>query len=184
MILENAFTKDNRMLIFVLLRESKTKLRKVGVGKINIYKKYFLAKTYNFQKWIYLDLNLGALNISGPGENLQNSEILSAMTTTGKIFMHCTLLNPPPEDDKIFSHKYEPSVHTSKTGGSIYSIAIKNNIKNLENTKAKIQNNRSEKYRSITEHTNDFLKNVKAGKYAHMWANDVIDEECPEGSNF
>jgi len=183
--LDSIFTKDNKLLIYVLLRESKTKLRKIAVGKINIYKKYFLAKNYNIEKWIYLDLNVNALNLeSNPPANAPNSDIINAMTVTGKIYMKISLLNPPVEDNKLGSTKYEPTIVTTKTGTSIYSIAMKNNLKNLDNTKNKISANKTEKYRSITEHTNEFLRNLKNNKFQTLWENDIIDEECPEGNLF
>jgi len=103
------------------------------------------------------------------------------MTVTGKIYMKISLLNPPVEDNKLGSTKYEPTIVTTKTGTSIYSIAMKNNLKNLDNTKNKINANKTEKYRSITEHTNEFLRNLKNNKFQTLWENDIIDEECPEG---
>ena len=149
----------------------------MAVGKINIYKKYFLAKNYNIEKWVYLDINVKALQLDANS----NSEILSAMTTTGKIYMKISLVNPPIEDNKIVPSKYEPSVATTKTGASIYSIALKNNLKNLDNTRGKIMSNKTEKFRSITENTNEFLRNIKNNKFNALFQNDIIDEEMPEG---
>ena len=105
------------------------------------------------------------------------------MTTTGKIFMKMSLQNPPEEDNKLIPSKYEQSVATAKTGGSIYSIALKNNLKNLDNTRGKVMANKTEKYRSITEHTNEFLKNLKNNKFNNLFQNDIIDEEQPEGKD-
>ena len=41
--------------------------------------------------------------------------------------------------------------------------------------------NKTEKFRSITENTNEFLRNIKNNKFNALFQNDIIDEEMPEG---
>ena len=60
------------------------------------------------------------------------------------------------------------------------SQILKNNIKNISLTRDNTANTRTERYRSITEHTNEFLKNLKNRKeYTEDELLEDIIEEIP-----
>lgn len=156
-----------------MLRESATRLKKIAKGAINIYKKYFnYTKKYKEEKWVYLDL----FNPKG-SENNQNTLILQTVSSTGKVFMKVALLNPPVEDDPLNKTGDSHTVITTKTATSVYSQALKNNLNILDKTKENIKANKTEKFRSISENTNEFLRNLKNKK---IGADEYIVEEVEE----
>lgn len=167
---DNVFKSDNKLEILILQRESQTKLKKIAKGNINIYKKYFnFTKKYKEEKWVYLDLFKFS---SDAGQ----TQIIQTLSSVGKIFMKVHLLNPPTEDENA-KQGDSHTVMTSKTGGSIYSQTLKNNLKTLDKTKENIKLNKTEKFRSITENTNEYLKNIKNRKQGN---DEYVIEELPE----
>ena len=178
LILDNCFTNDNKVEILVLQRESVTRLKKIAKGNINIYKKYFnFTKKYKEEKWIYLDL----FNYKTTGDN-QSTVILQTVSSTGKIYMKVALLNPPVEDENSNKFGDSHTVITTKTATSVYSQALKNNLKVLDKTKENIKANKTEKFRSISENTNEYLRNLKNRKAG---SDEYIIEEVDEpGKNY
>lgn len=161
--------------MLILQRESATRLKKIAKGQINIYKKYFnFTKKYKEEKWVYLDL------FNTKRDN-QNTQILQTVSSTGKIFMKVALMNPPSEDENSARQGDHQTVITTKTSNSIYSQALKNNLKILDKTKENIKANKTEKFRSISENTNEFLRNLK---YRKEGADEYIIEEVDEPGNF
>ena len=149
------------------------KYRKVAKGEINFYKKYFLAEKLVVDKWVYLNLFETQLEQMG-----HNTNILKAVTNTGKIYMKAALLDPLIEDannalpkaKSIFDHI---SIYTATTHASAMTQILKTNLKNMANTKDKIQSNKTDRLRSVTEHSNEFLRSLKNRK-------NVIDEDLYE----
>lgn len=113
--------------------------------------------------------------------DVQNNQILQTLSSTGKIFMKAILINPPSEDENSAKFGDNQTVISSKTSNSIYSQAIKNNLKILEKTKENIKANKTEKFRSITENSNDYLRNLKNRKDG---LDEYVIEEVNETSNF
>ena len=173
-ILDNVFNQDNKLEIYVLSRESNVKLKKIAKGNINIYKKYFkFTDKYSVEKWVFLELNV---------ETSKNgTQILQSMIATGKINMRVTLLNPPKEDtDKLFQINEEKTVYSSKTFGSVYSQALKANLKNIKEKKESVKANKTERLRSVTEHNNEFLKKLKTRKAEDIFGDNYIIDETDE----
>lgn len=173
MPLSDPFTKGkNTMFITLLLRTGK-KYRKIAKGELNFYKKYFLNDKLAIDKWIYLNLYETQLEQMG-----HSSNILKAVSNTGKIYMKAQLLDPLLEDGSNGIPKNKNildniSIYTATTHASAMTQILKQNIKNLANTKDKAQANKTEKFRSITENSNDFLRSLKNRK-------NVIDEDLYE----
>ena len=169
--LDNIFNKDNKLEIIVLCRESNIKLKKLAKGNINIYKKYFnFNDKYSVEKWIFLDINIET--------SKKGATILQSMTATGKISMKMVLLNPPKEIPEV--NLDNKSVISNKTHGSVYSQALKNNLKNISNTKENVKSNKSERFRSITEHNNEFLKKLKTRKAEDIFGENYVIDELEE----
>jgi flagellar biosynthesis chaperone FliJ len=173
LLLDNCFTCDNKIDILLLQRESATRLKKIAKGQINIYKKYFnYTKKYKEEKWVYLDL----FNVKSG--DTQNTMILQTVSSTGKIFMKVALMNPPVDEEQpTFKGNDGHTVITQKTVNSVYTTALKNNLKILDKTKENIKANKTEKFRSISENTNEYLRNLKNRKYG---ADEYVIEEVDE----
>jgi uncharacterized protein YqgV (UPF0045/DUF77 family) len=113
-----------------------------------------------------------------------NTNILRAVANTGKIFMKAQLLDPLLGGEgglrKPKGIYDNISIYTATTHASAMTHILKNNLKNLPNIKDKAQQIKTEKFRSITEHTNEFLKSLKNKKNAI--AEDLFEdiEEEPE----
>jgi hypothetical protein len=96
-----------------------------------------------------------------------NTNILKTVINTGKIYMKSELIDPSIGElghNKNNSHLDNISIFTSTTNKSAMSQILKNNIKNMSLTRDNTANTRTEKYRSITEHTNEFLRKLKDRK--------------------
>lgn len=164
--------EKNTMVLTVLLRTGK-KYRKIAKGEINFYKKYFLTEKLAVDKWVYLNLYETQLEQMG-----HNSNIVKAVTNTGKIYMKANLLDPLIEDGlnslpKAKSIFDSISIYTATTHASAMTQILKSNLKSMLNTKDKIQANKTDRLRSVTEHSNDFLRSLKNRK-------NVIDEDLYE----
>ena len=172
--LDNVFSQDNKLEIYVLLRETNVRLKKIAKGSINIYKKYFkYTDKYSVEKWVFLELNVET--------SKTGTQILQSMIATGKINMNVTLLNPPKEDpDKLQQINEEKSVYSNKTYGSVYSQALKANLKNIKETKDSVKANKTERLRSVTEHNNEFLKKLKTRKAEEIFGDNYVIDETDE----
>lgn len=180
MPLEDPFNRENnKMLLTILLRTGK-KYRKIAKGEINFYKKYFMTETLSVQKWVYLNLYETQLEQMGHSTN-----ILKAVTNTGRIYIKAQLLDPLleggeglPKPKSVFD---SISVYSATTHASAMTKILKNNLKNLPNLKDKAMANKTEKYRSVTEHSNEFLRSLKNRK--NLTPENIfedIEEENPE----
>lgn len=167
------FTREKNTFTLTLMIRTGKKYRKIAKGEINLYKKYFLTEKLSVDKWVYLDLYETQLEQMG-----HNTNILKAVSNTGKIFMKAQLLDPLlegegngiPKPKNIFDNL---SIYTATTHASAMTQMLKNNLKNLPNLKDKAQANKTEKFRSVTEHGNEFLRSLKNKK-------GVIDEDLYE----
>lgn len=185
MPLQEPFTREKNLMLLTLLLKTGKKYRKIARGEINFYKKYFLNEKLNVDKWVYLELYQTQLEQMGHSTN-----ILKAVSNTGKIFMRAQLLDPLLEDKNgqnlISSHKPKGifdnlSIYTATTHASAMTQILKNNLKNLPNIKDKAQANKTEKFRSVTEHGNEFLRNLKNKKNViEELYEDIEDEEGPK----
>lgn len=162
--IKDPFTKEkNQFLMTVMIRLGK-KYRKIAKAELNFYKKYFLGANKGIDKWVHLELLQTQLEQMG-----HNTNILKTVINTGKIYMKSELIDDGLNDldkNKIISNPAldNISIFTSTTNASVMSQILKNNIKNISLTRDKTANTRTEKYRSITEHTNEFLKKLKNRK--------------------
>ncbi len=144
---------------FTLLVKTGKKYRKIARGEINIYKKYFLSNRYAIEKWVFLELLLTQLEQIGKG-----NAILQASTHVGKIYLKYNLMDPPLEEEKKHNKSDGMSVMTGKSGQTAYTQHMKANVKNINNIKDNVFDNKKEKLRSITEKENEFLRRLKEGK--------------------
>lgn len=160
--IKDPYTKDkNQIQMTVMIRLGK-KYRKIAKAELNFYKKYFLGSNKGIDKWVHLELLQTQLEQMG-----HNTNILKTVINTGKIYMKSELIDPGLGDlgkNKTNSSLDNLSIFTSTTNASVMSQILKNNIKNISLTRDKTANTRTEKYRSITEHTNEFLKKLKNRK--------------------
>jgi hypothetical protein len=160
--IKDPFTKEkNQIQMTVMVRLGK-KYRKIAKAELNFYKKYFLGSNKGIDKWVHLELLQTQLEQMG-----HNTNILKTVINTGKIYMKSELINPGLGDignNKTNSGLDNISIFTSTTNASAMSRILKNNIKNISLTRDNTANVRTERYRSITEHTNEFLKNLKNRK--------------------
>jgi hypothetical protein len=109
-------------------------------------------------KWIHLELFQTQLEQMG-----HNTNIIKTVINTGKIYLKTTLL-----EDELQEQNGKKNINDNFTVYSTASLAVtqalKNNLKNLSYTKDKVNANKTEKFRSICEHNNEFLKNLKNKK--------------------
>jgi hypothetical protein len=139
------------------------KYKKIGRGEINFYKKYFLTEKTGIEKWIHF--NLFETQI----ENMVNdTNIVKAVANQGKIFMKArflgALLNEQQKSSQAFSKLYQTDSHSVYSTNSIMSQILKNNLKSVPIRKERVTANKTETFRSIIEHNNEFLKNLKNRK--------------------
>ena len=174
MSIKDPFIREkNTINLTVLLRTGK-KYKKIARANLNFYKKYFLTEKMTIDKWIHLELFQTQLEEMG-----HNTNILKAVINTGKIFMKAQLI------DSSLADELKPSIEKADNitiySSSSYATAItnilKNNLKNLPNVKDKTTSNKTEKFRSITENTNEFLRNLKDRKIFTEDLFEDIDEE-------
>lgn len=169
--------EKNTISMIVMIRVGK-KYRKIAKADLNFYKKYFLSEKLGVDKWIHLQLLETQLEQMGHSTN-----ILKTVINTGKIYMKSLLIEPALADSSSFgkSQKFcdNLSVISSITSSSVASQILKNNLKNIVNIKDKTANVRTERYRSITEHTNEFLRNIKNKQFytENDLYEDIIEEE-------
>jgi hypothetical protein len=173
MPIQDPFNRENNKLLLTILLKTGKKYRKIAKGEINIYKKYFMTENLSVQKWVYLNLYENQLEQMGHSTN-----ILKAVTNTGRIFLKAQLMDPLLEGGEGIPKQKNAfdsiSVYTATTHASAMTKILKNNLKNISNTKDKASANKTEKYRSITEHSNDFLRSLKNKK--NLTAEDIFED--------
>jgi hypothetical protein len=147
------------------------KYRKIAKAELNFYKKYFLSEKIGVDKWVRLELYQTQLELMG-----HNTNIIKAVVNTGKIFMRAILTDPLIEEGKKKGKFDNLSIYTATSHASAMTQMLKNNLKLLPNIKDKAQQIKTEKFRSITEHGNEFLRNLKNKKNI-IEEEDIIEEE-------
>lgn len=151
------------MLTLTIMIRIGKKYKKIGRGEINFYKKYFQTEKTGIEKWIHF--NLFETQI----ENMvDDTNIVKAVSNQGKIFMKAkflgTLLNEPQINGKALSKMYQTDAKSVFSTNSVLSQILKNNLKSVPVRKDKVNANKTEAFRSIIEHNNEFLKNIKNKK--------------------
>ena len=168
--------------MIVMIRIGK-KYRKIAKAEINLYKKYFLTEKLGVDKWVHLELLETQLEQMG-----HNTNILKTVINTGKIYMKSQLIDAAITEVSRNKSAFcdNMTIYSSTTQATAITQMLKNNLKNISNTKEKTATTRTEKYRSITEHTNEFLRNLKNRKlYSEEdLFEDIVEEEDDEGFIF
>ena len=177
MPIKDPFTKEKNIINMIVMIRIGKKYRKIAKAEINFYKKYFLTEKLGIDKWVHLELLETQLEQMG-----HNTNILKTVINTGKVYMKSQLIDPAIADN-VTNGKVafcdNLSIYSSTTHASAISQILKNSLKNISNTKEKTTTTRTEKYRSITEHTNEFLKNLKNRKLytENDLFEDIVEEE-------
>ena len=160
---------DTQIIITILLRLGK-KYKKIARGVFNLYNRYFKQGYTIIKKNVHL--HLFENNLASMGHN---SLIIQTMSNVGKIEVKAVLLNPPKKSDKTL--KFEGN--STKSTASILSKILKNNINTIKKYKESIVHNRTERFRSIVDKENDFLRNLKQ-RMIHL-ADESVWEEATSG---
>lgn len=164
--------------MIVMIRIGK-KYRKIAKAEINLYKKYFLTEKLGVDKWVHLELLETQLEQMG-----HNTNILKTVINTGKVYLKSQLIDAAIAEVSGSKSAFcdNLTIYSSTTQATAITQMLKNSLKNISNTKDKTATTRTEKYRSITEHTNEFLKNLKNRKlYSEEDLFEDIVEEDDEG---
>jgi len=181
MPIKDPFTREKNVIQMLVMIRIGKKYRKIAKAEINLYKKYFLSEKLGVDKWVHLELLETQLEQMG-----HNTNILKTVINTGKVYMKSQLIDPAIAEVSGGKSAYcgNLTVYSSTTQATAITQMHKNNLKNISNTKEKTATTRTEKYRSVTEHTNEFLKNLKNRKlYAEEELfEDIIEED--EGNFF
>jgi hypothetical protein len=176
MPIKDPFTREKNVIQMLVMIRIGKKYRKIAKAEINLYKKYFLSEKLGVDKWVHLELLETQLEQMG-----HNTNILKTVINTGKVYMKSQLIDPAIAEVSGGKSAFcgNLSVYSSTTQATSITQMHKNNLKNISNTKEKTATTRTEKYRSVTEHTNEFLKNLKNRKlYAEEELfEDIIEED-------
>lgn len=161
MPIKDPFTREKNVINFTILMRTGKKYKKIARAQINFYKKYWQTEKMLVDKWIHLELFETQLEEMG-----HNTNILKAVINTGKIYMKASLIDSGLADDlKPSIGKCDTmTVYSSSTHASAITSILKNNIKGMMQQKDKTQANKTERFRSVTENTNEFLRNLKNRK--------------------
>jgi hypothetical protein len=161
MPIKDPFTREKNTINLTILLRTGKKYKKIAKAQLNFYKKYFLTEKMTVDKWIHLELFETQLEEMG-----HNTNILKAVINTGKIFMKANLIDSGLADElkPSFGKADNVTIYSSSSHATAITNILKNNLKNLPNTKDKTNANKTEKFRSITENTNEFLRNLKNRK--------------------
>jgi len=147
------------------------KYRKIAKAVIHLKKKYFIGSSTSINKWIHLELFTTSFEAMG-----HETLILSAMNNMGKIYMNAEL-KQNKQDDKS---KIQLDENTDLN--QAYNKAIKDDIKMLEVVKDKATQNKTEKFKSVVEGNNEFLRNIKNMK--NHSGNDLFEDILDDGKCF
>lgn len=146
------FTKQKSTIVLTVLVPTGKKFRRLGKGMIHIYKKYFYSNNLSFEKWIYLSLSQSQLQ-----QMAFNTDIITAEMNGGQIYLSASLLDPIPKgviNAKLFSDFNSNSL-------------LKSASKKIAQEKEKVTSNKTEKFRSVVEGNNAFLRKLKSGKVSN-----------------
>jgi len=175
MPIQEPYTREKNVINMIVMIRMGKKYRKIAKAEINLYKKYFLTEKLGIDKWIHLELLESQLEQMG-----HNTNILKTVINTGKVYMKSQLIDPALESSS-FNGKNNfcdnMTIYTNTTQASAITQILKNNLKNIGNIKDKTATTRTERYRSMTEHTNEFLKNLKNRK---LYSEEELFEEIME----
>ena len=144
------FTKNLNIIYLTILISSGKKFRVLAKGPIHIYKKYFYSNNLSFEKWIYLSLSKAQID-----QMTFNTDIITAELNGGQIYLEASLLDPLP---KGVNAKLDVNTDTT---------LLREASKSISPEKEKVSQNKSEKFRSIVEGNNAFLKKFKMGKLSN-----------------
>ena len=133
------------------------KYRKIAKAKIHLKKKYFIGKESSINKWIHLELFTTSFEAMG-----HETLILTAMNNMGKIYMNASLKNTNDWWNNV-SEKIQ--VNETTDLHNAYNKAMKEDLKLLGDVKEKAMQNKTEKFKSIVEGNNEFLRNMKNQKH-------------------
>ena len=174
MPIKEPFTREKNTINFTILMRTGKKYKKIAKAQLNFYKKYFLSDKMAVDKWIHLELFQTQLEEMG-----HNTNILKAVINTGKIFMKAQLIEAGLADGLSpgLGKSDNLSIYSSSSHATAITQILKNNLKNINNTKEKSNANKTERFRSITENTNDFLRNIKNRKNITEDLFEDIEEE-------
>ena len=179
MSLNDPTNKDNKLVLTILLRMG-NKYRKIAKSTIHLYKKYFVGSNPSLAKWVHLELLSNSLEQMGH----ETTIILQAMNNMGKIYMNLDMYKQ--EEDETRARLKEAQNHLGQAGHdqllkNIYNDKLKKDLQLLPVTKDKAYHNKNEKFRSIVDTNNDFLRSLKAGK--HTMSDDELFEDIPDDGN-
>jgi hypothetical protein len=178
MPIKDPFTRDKNIINLTILMRTGKKYKKIARAQLNFYKKYWQTEKMTVDKWVHLELFETQLEEMG-----HNTNILKAVINTGKIYMKASLIDSGLADDlKPSIGKTDTlTIYSSSTHASAITNILKNNIKSMNQQKDKAQANKTERFRSVTENTNEFLRNLKNRKNI---TEDLFEDIEEEDGNF
>ena len=178
MPIKDPFTRDKNLINLTILMRTGKKYKKIARAQLNFYKKYWQTEKMTVDKWVHLELFETQLEEMG-----HNTNILKAVINTGKIYMKASLIDSGLADDlKPSIGKTDTlTIYSSSTHASAITNILKNNIKSMNQQKDKAQANKTERFRSVTENTNEFLRNLKNRKNI---TEDLFEDIEEEDGNF
>jgi len=178
MPIKDPFTRDKNIINLTILMRTGKKYKKIARAQLNFYKKYWQTEKMTVDKWVHLELFETQLEEMG-----HNTNILKAVINTGKIYMKASLIDSGLADDlKPSIGKTDTlTIYSSSTHASAITNILKNNIKSMNRQKDKAQANKTERFRSVTENTNEFLRNLKNRKNI---TEDLFEDIEEEDGNF
>ena len=174
MPIKEPFTRDKNVIQLTILLRMGKKYKKVAKATLNFYKKYFQTEKMTVDKWVHLELFETQLEEMG-----HNTNILKAVINTGKLYMKSGLIDSGLADGlKPSIGKTDTlTIYSSSTHASAITSILKNNIKGMNQQKDKAHANKTERFRSVTENTNEFLRNMKNRKNCTDDLFEDIEEE-------
>lgn len=138
--------------MIVLVKVGK-QYKKIGKAIIHLKKKYFMGNSTSIKKWIQLELFTKNFEAMG-----HETLILSAMNNLGKIYMTAELKKKEIDESELRNKKHLNEYHDIYEA---YDKTLKEDLKVLGEVKDKAIQNKTEKFKSIVEGNNEFLKNIK-----------------------
>lgn len=175
MPIKDPFTREKNIINLTILVRLGKKYKKIARAQLNFYKKYFQTEKMNIDKWIHLELFETQLEEMG-----HNTKILKTVTNTGKIYMKANLIDACLADGLQKTDTL--TIYSSTTHATAITNILKNNIKSMNQQKDKAYATKTERFRSVTENTNEFLKNIKNRKNLMEDLYEDVEEE--DGTNF
>ncbi len=159
--------KDNKLELTILYKTGK-KYRRIAKSTIHLYKKYFIGGNNHVSKWVHMELLQNSFEHMG-----QETLILSAMNNMGKVYM-----NAEVKQDEIDESKFrnKAKVVEAKDLKTAYNTIIHNDLKVLSDAKDRATQNKTDKFKSVVEGNNEFLKNIKEKLNNQPNENDLYED--------